>query len=164
VSFQARVIIEIGVAIGWVCAAVRWSIRRFGRKAAVVTLALGLAICGVLGREYWLDEPNRRLASQIEELPGCYTANSRGFLTGKVDHVYISSKASDAEVLRFTELDGLQDLKILFVNGARLSDATARCLGRLKSLKHLTLHDTEISEEIEEELRNELPECEIEVK
>jgi hypothetical protein len=161
---EARFLILIGVPAFWLWAGARWSIQRYGQAAAITIAVLVLAASGLAAWAYWRDAPNRRLVAQIEALPGCYAATSGGVLAGKVDHVYISSKAGDREVLQFTEVAGLDDLKILFLDGSRISDETAARIGRLKSLRHLCFSGTGVSEEVVEELRRQLPECEVEVK
>jgi hypothetical protein len=161
---EVRLLIVLGLAFGWAWVASRWAVRRFGRMAGLAIAAVALMVGALGAGAYWRDEPNRRLVAAIEQLPGCYTANSRGLLVGKVEHVYINSQATDREVTAFTELSGLDDLQILFLNGPRITDATARRLGRLRSLRHLCLSETGVSAEVAEELQRELPWCSIEIR
>jgi len=126
---EARFLIVLGLAVGWAIAASRLAVKRFGRKALVVIAAVLLSTAALVGRAYWLDEPNRRLVAQIEQLPGCYTTSAHGLLAGKVEQVYINSKASDRDIARFTELSGLDDLRILVVLGFKIFDWLTPRLG-----------------------------------
>jgi hypothetical protein len=155
-------VLAFAVSLGW--AVSRWLVERFGSKAAVAMVAVALLGGGFVARAYWLDEPNRRLVAEIEKLPGCFPATGGSWLAGELDHVYINSAASDGDVAAFTELEGLGHLRVLFVNGPRLSDATARKLGRLKSLQHLCLSGTGVSQTVGEELRKALPLCNVEIR
>ena len=159
-----RLFIILGLTVCWSIAASFCSVQRFGRKAVVIIAGVLLAAAGVVGRAYWLDQPNRRLVAEIEKLPGFYTTSAPGLLAGKVDHVYINSNASDLDVARFTELSGLDGLQILFLDGPRISDETATKLGQLKSLRHLNLAGTGVSREVSELLRRQLPDCSVEIK
>jgi hypothetical protein len=164
IPVELRVLIVFAVTVGWFWAACRWSVRRFGRKSLGAIAAIGLTLSGLAGYAYWRDAPNRRTLAQIEQLPGCSAATEGQLLTGKVYQVYISSEAGDQDVLRFTELEGLDQLRNLILDGSQISDATARRIGRLKSLWNLSLLDTGISEAAVEELLRELPNCNIEVR
>jgi hypothetical protein len=159
-----RLLVLLGVALAWFMAASRWCIHRFGRKYLVAIAVVGLSSLGLLARAYWLDQPNRRLLDEIEQIPGCVATNTHGLVVGKIDHVYISSKANASDVSRFADLAGLDDLKILFVDGVPLNDATAKKIGRLKSLRHLCLSESGITEEVAEHLCQDLPDCSIEIR
>lgn len=149
------------LAGGWSLAGCRWVARRFGRRGVLALAILALVVSGSVGYAYWLDEPNRRLVHQIEQINGCIAATRGGIFTGTVDNVVISSKASDEDVRCFTELDGLDGLRRLLIIEARISDATAKRLGRFSRLKYLTLYKTGVTEEAIEQLRIDLPECDI---
>ena len=86
------------LAIGWIFAALRWTLVRFGRVGVVIVAVVAVTVGGLIATVYWLDGPNRRLVAQIEQLPGCAAATTGRLLTGDVDHVYIGSRASDKEV------------------------------------------------------------------
>jgi hypothetical protein len=116
------------------------------------------------GGAVWLDGPNRRTLSQIKQIPDCAAATDGRLFTGKVDHVYIGSKATDQDVLRFTEVEGLDQLRNLIINGPQLSDSTVKRLGHLQSLWNLDLMGTGVSEAAVNDLRRDLPNCRIEVQ
>jgi hypothetical protein len=162
VGVRLLILLILAVAWGWI--GTRWLVQRFGRTAAIAVAAVVLFATRLFGRAYWLDAPNRRLVAQIERLPGCHAANGGGLFAGKVDHVYISATAADQDVAQFAELDGLDDLHILLIDGPRITDATARRLSRLQSLRHLCLAGTGVSEAVVAELRRALPSCTIEIR
>jgi hypothetical protein len=111
-----------------------------------------------------MDRPNRQLLARIEEIPGISAATNGTFFVGQVDQVYIGPKATDTDVQRFTELDGLAGMRNLIVNQARISDGTARRFGRFASLWNLAFQRTDVSEEVLVQLERELLHCRIEVK
>ena len=158
-----RLLILAGVIAGWAVASCRWAVRRFGRKAIFVAAAVPVVLVGMIGRAWWMDRPNRQLLARIKELPGISAATNGTFLVGEVDHVYIGPKATDADVRRFTELDGLDGIRNLIVDRARISDGTARRFGRFHSLWNLAFQGTDVSDEVLVELERELPHCRIEV-
>src|SRR5262249_26523265 len=160
---ELRLLIVLGVTVGWLWALSRWLIGRFGRPVLIGIIASVVTACSLIGWAYWLEAPNRHLGSQIEQIPGCYTGNNRPLFPGKVDYVYIGSTATEQDIVRFTELEGLHDLATLILNRSHLAEATARKLVRLKSLKYLDFRNTEVSEDVVEELRRELPKCTIRI-
>jgi hypothetical protein len=164
VASGSRGLIVLLLAAGWAVAGCRWAVRRFGTRGALASAGIALALGGGAGAAVWLDGPNRRAASQVEEIPGCYAATTGTVLTGLVDSIYVNSKASDEGVRRLTELDGLDGLRTLLIREVRISDATARRLARFSRLSFLTLERTGVSAEAVEQLRRDLPRCHIEVR
>ena len=74
--------------------ACRGAVRRFGRKALFVVVAVLLVVLGMIGRAWWVDRPNRQLLARIEELRGISAATNGTFFVGQVDHVYIGPEAT----------------------------------------------------------------------
>ena len=160
----AKLLILAGVAAGWTVAACRWAFGRFGRKAIVVIVTVPLVLLGLFGWAWWASKPNRELLAQFQGLRGITAGTDGAFPVGKVNYVHIGYEATDADVRKFTELDGLDGLRTLLVDGARVSDATARRFGRFTSLWALTFQGTVVGEEVLAELERELPRCRIEVR
>jgi hypothetical protein len=158
-----RPLILAGVTAAWTVAACRWAVRRFGKTAIFVVVVAPLALLGMIGRAWWMDRPNRQLLARIDKLPGISAATNGTFFVGEVDHVYIGPNATDADVRRFTELEGLDGIRTLIINQARVSDGTARRFGRFTSLRHLVFQGTDVSDEVLVELERELSQCQIEV-
>jgi hypothetical protein len=48
-SSALKLLILAGVAAGWTGAACRWAVRRFGRKAIFVVVAVPLVLLGTIG-------------------------------------------------------------------------------------------------------------------
>ena len=159
-----RFLIAAGLVLAGLAAVCKPLLRRFGRKAAVVLAGLAVFLFGFAIYNYWLDAPNRQTLAQINQLQGCYATTNGKLLTGKVVHLYISSKASDETVSRFADIDGLDELRNLIIVGPQISDATAKKLAQLKSLRNLSFRETEVSEAAIENLIRELPNCNIEVR
>lgn len=156
-----RALILLGLAVGWVWIGSRWLIRRYGRRAVAGLAGSGAGLCLILGIAYWLDLPNRRLVNQIEQIPGCICYNYPGLLVGQVEEVQITSEATDPDVQKFIELEGLEHLRYLFLNGPRISDQTAKKFSKLPSVKTLYFYQTGVSERTLNELQRLLPECTI---
>ncbi len=161
---SVRLILLGGLAAGWFWFGCRTSIRRYGRKAIVAIAGIVASIGGLVASAVWIDLPDRRFVAQIEQIPGCSAATEGRVFTGKVDHVYISSRATDQDVSRFTELAGLDHLRNLIIDGPELTDATARRIGRLTSLWNLFLRGTGVSQAAIADLRRDLPNCRIEAE
>jgi hypothetical protein len=125
--------------------------------------AVLLACAGFVLRAYWLDEPNRRLVAAIEQIPGCHTGRAGDLLAGRIDRVDIDRTATEQDVVRLIELDGLDELQELYVK-AQLSDETLARLRRFNSLRHLILYNTGVSQEAADELSVDLPNCGIVIK
>ena len=70
------------------------------------------------------------LNAVIRDLHAFYVGTTGTFLTGEVDYVYFDEEARDEQVAQFTQLEGLDGLKRLVFKGTRLTDGTARRLGR----------------------------------
>jgi len=152
------------VGIGWLVAGARWATRRFGKVVLLILASLGLAVVGIASYSYWQDGVNRQLVAQIKDLHAFYVGTTGTLLTGEVDYVYFDEEASDEQVARFTQLEGLDGLKRLVVKGTRVTDGTARKFGRFSRLTQLYLEGTEVSPAVLKELRLEVPNCEIEVR
>lgn len=158
-----RALIVLGVVIGWSLAGIRWSIHRYGKKAAIAIVLVTLTICGFFGTEYWLDLPNRQLMAKIEAITGFSAVTRGGLFVGKVYWVRVGSGASDDGFSRFIELDGLTDLTYIHLDGAKVNDELVRKLARITSLTKICFQNTGVSPEVVDDLRRILPNCEIEI-
>jgi hypothetical protein len=153
------------LVLAWLFFCINWLIRRFGRIAVVALVILALLISSTAWYIYWQDEPTRNLVAQIRECHPYYIGTTGGeVILGKVDYVYFDSGASDDDVRRFTELEGLTDLRRLVFVGTRLSDATVMQFKRFSELEHLYIEGTKLSDETIEFLLDVLPDCRIDVK
>ena len=163
-----RGLLFCSLILGWFLAGVFWVVRRFGKTTALVLAlvlaAVSLTVGGIGAYAYWEDEPNRRAVSQVRELRAYYVGTTGKLLTGEIDYVYFDQEATDDDIGRFTELDGLQGLKRLVLKGTRINDVTARKLSRLSQLHHLYIQGSRLSEETIDHLFDAMPNCKIEVK
>jgi hypothetical protein len=161
---DARLAVVFLLALGWLIAACRWTILRYGRRGGALVAVVALALTGWAGTLYWLDGPNRRLVAQIEQLPGCSAFTTGRIFTGEVNHVHIGSRASNKEVWQITQLEGLNHLERVFVDDVPIRAETAKQFGRFTTLRFLLFRGTGVSEETLDELQQQLPDCDIWVK
>ncbi len=161
---EARQVIALLLLVWWLGLGTRWTFRRHGTKGIVALSLAPLVLGAAVGYAYWQDEPNRRLAAQIERLGGHAFGKKEGLLKGRIYSVHFDANAKEEQIRQFTDLDGLDGIEDVFIRGTPLTDATAKRLGKLTGLRFLFVKDTGITEETIAELQDKLPNCRIETR
>jgi hypothetical protein len=161
---DVRGLIALLLILAWTFTGLIWLVQRFGLPAILGIIALVVPIAGAVSYSYWQDAPNREAYARIKELGASFVGTRGKVFTGEVDYVYFDSDANDAKVRQFTELEGIDDLDRLVIQGSGITDATARKVTRFKKMKYLYLGGTRVSREVVAELRAALPDCRIQVE
>lgn len=156
-AIRQLVIIGLGLALfSFVCSLV---IRQFRGKGIAAIGLVAASILGLVGWAFWSDEPNRQLIEQINSLKGFHAHGSGEFIVGKVKDVYIGYEASEVDLIRFTQLEGIQELSSLTIDGVKMTDDAIKAIMRLKSLQFLSIRHFMINDQLVLELHEALPGC-----
>ncbi|MDB5391392.1 MAG: hypothetical protein JWM11_7038, partial [Planctomycetaceae bacterium] len=136
-------------------------IRKLG-KVGIALVVIAIVYCSFWTYSQYLDGlPGRTLVATLYKL-GARSVLTEGRPWAPVVYaIEFAEQAGDEEVQQLTELSGLDQLHRVSFHESPISDEFVTGLARLGNVKTIYFEDTKVTPEAVDQLRHELPDCEI---